>query len=80
MRVAGGSQWSKGPVPSMRQRTSRAGMEPSRFGAANACRVVVSTPANPRAARTAADRRCERMLTGLQAGQYGVTRPRAAGE
>src|SRR4030095_2708693 len=35
---------SKGPVPAKRRRTSRFQMEPSRRGAAHACRVVVSTP------------------------------------
>src|SRR5206468_12593679 len=36
-------QGSKGPVPEERRRRSRAPVEPSRSGAANACRVVVST-------------------------------------
>src|SRR5437867_3116825 len=42
--AVGGAVGSKGPVPSTRRRKRPAGMEPSRSGAAHACRVVVSTP------------------------------------
>src|SRR6266581_4099007 len=38
---------SKGPVPEERRRKPRARMEPSRRGAAQACRVVISTPSAP---------------------------------
>ena len=46
-RMRAGRKGSKGPVPSARRRTTRARMEPSRRGAAHACRVVVSTPSAP---------------------------------
>src|SRR5262245_60126234 len=44
-RTPGARPGSRGPVPEDRQRKSCAQMEPSRSGVANACRVVVSTPA-----------------------------------
>src|SRR5882672_6032012 len=58
-RVAGGRErgWrrarrgGKGPVPDQRRRTRCAGRGPSRIGAAEACRVVVSPPAGPAASR-----------------------------
>src|SRR5207245_2757025 len=53
---------AKGPVPSERRRTPRAGMEPSRRGAAHACRVVVSTPPAPQPTPALAGHRQRRRL------------------
>src|SRR3989454_8646767 len=50
---AGARQGSKGPLPANWPRTPRPQMEPSRIGAAGACRVVPRSLARPRAARRA---------------------------